>query len=203
MGISKKIRFQVLTRDDSRCQYCGRGIAEVPLEVDHRVPRSAGGTDAIDNLVTACRDCNRGKYTERITREWVYWGHPDMAAPLAGESVRRVEQYPVTWVFRGPKSGEFLLVEDELVAHRWEAWPFEKRLRHGPPCFRDSDGGKASSAWHGFHEAHKEYPELLGLYVPLEVQPSPDGRMGLQFYTCADCLQFLAIALPPDAEDGE
>ena len=31
------------------------------LEVDHVEPASKGGTDSIDNLVTACKRCNRGK----------------------------------------------------------------------------------------------------------------------------------------------
>lgn len=31
------------------------------LEVDHIHPFSMGGTDHIDNLVTSCFDCNRGK----------------------------------------------------------------------------------------------------------------------------------------------
>jgi 5-methylcytosine-specific restriction endonuclease McrA len=34
---------------------------EIVLEIDHRVPKAAGGTDDESNLVTSCRDCNRGK----------------------------------------------------------------------------------------------------------------------------------------------
>jgi 5-methylcytosine-specific restriction endonuclease McrA len=34
---------------------------DVVLEVDHVVPRSRGGTDDPDNLITSCQDCNRGK----------------------------------------------------------------------------------------------------------------------------------------------
>ena len=33
----------------------------VKLEVDHVHPRSKGGSDSEDNLVTACFDCNQGK----------------------------------------------------------------------------------------------------------------------------------------------
>lgn len=39
-----------------RCAYCDAAWEEV----DHVVPVSAGGSDAIGNLVPACRDCNRG-----------------------------------------------------------------------------------------------------------------------------------------------
>lgn len=55
------LRFNVFKRDAFVCQYCGRTPPAVVLEVDHVQPRSKGGTDAIDNLLTSCWDCNRGK----------------------------------------------------------------------------------------------------------------------------------------------
>lgn len=36
------------------------------LEVDHIIPYCEGGMDAEDNLVTACRACNRGKEALRM-----------------------------------------------------------------------------------------------------------------------------------------
>jgi hypothetical protein len=59
--MSKKIRFEVFKRDGFRCGYCGKTPPEVVLEVDHIEPISKGGSDSIDNLLTACFDCNRGK----------------------------------------------------------------------------------------------------------------------------------------------
>lgn len=56
------LRFQVFARDGFRCVYCGRTPGSgVILEADHVQPRSKGGLDTLDNLVTACMDCNRGK----------------------------------------------------------------------------------------------------------------------------------------------
>lgn len=46
------------------CFYCGVGFApEGPdhRTVDHRVPRSHGGTDSLHNLVFACYACNQRK----------------------------------------------------------------------------------------------------------------------------------------------
>lgn len=60
-GLSKKIRFEVFKRDKFTCQYCGRKAPDVILEVDHIKPISKGGTNDLMNLVTACKDCNRGK----------------------------------------------------------------------------------------------------------------------------------------------
>jgi hypothetical protein len=61
MAISKKIRFEVFKRDGFQCAYCGKSPPEVTLECDHVHPVSKGGSDEIENLITACFDCNRGK----------------------------------------------------------------------------------------------------------------------------------------------
>ena len=56
-----KIRFLILKRDNFTCQYCGRKAPEVILEIDHIIPKSKGGLKNLNNLKTACRDCNLGK----------------------------------------------------------------------------------------------------------------------------------------------
>lgn len=60
-AITKKMRFDVLERDGFVCRYCGRKAPDVELEVDHIIPVCEGGPTVLDNLVTACKDCNRGK----------------------------------------------------------------------------------------------------------------------------------------------
>lgn len=59
--ISKRIRFEVFKRDSFRCNYCGNNPPTVTLEVDHIHPVSKGGDNTIENLITSCFDCNRGK----------------------------------------------------------------------------------------------------------------------------------------------
>ncbi|MCK4859948.1 MAG: HNH endonuclease [Candidatus Omnitrophica bacterium] len=61
MSIKKTVRFEVFKRDGFQCIYCGQTPPAVVLEVDHIEPKSKGGSDDINNLVTACFDCNRGK----------------------------------------------------------------------------------------------------------------------------------------------
>jgi hypothetical protein len=61
MAVGKKLRFEVFKRDGFRCQYCGRTPPAVTLEADHIEPESKGGATDIDNLMTSCMDCNRGK----------------------------------------------------------------------------------------------------------------------------------------------
>lgn len=41
-----------------RCGYCGAGG---PMQADHRVPLSRGGTHDIENIMPACRQCNLEK----------------------------------------------------------------------------------------------------------------------------------------------
>jgi len=61
MAINKRIRFEVFKRDGFVCQYCGKHPPEAMLEVDHIKPKSKKGEDDINNLITSCFDCNRGK----------------------------------------------------------------------------------------------------------------------------------------------
>jgi hypothetical protein len=61
MSISKRLRFEVFKRDGFRCAYCGKTPPQVTLEADHIIPKASGGKDVLDNLVSACFDCNRGK----------------------------------------------------------------------------------------------------------------------------------------------
>jgi len=51
-------RHNVFRRDNNRCVYCNSKDA---LTIDHVVPRSMGGRDSWDNLVTACQKCNAKK----------------------------------------------------------------------------------------------------------------------------------------------
>lgn len=61
MAVSKRTRYEVLRRDNHACRYCGQMAPDVKLTVDHVMPTALGGSDAPDNLVAACRDCNAGK----------------------------------------------------------------------------------------------------------------------------------------------
>lgn len=61
-AISRRLRYEILRRDNYACRYCGRSAPEVPLEVDAVVPEALGGSHKDPaNLVAACKDCNGGK----------------------------------------------------------------------------------------------------------------------------------------------
>jgi hypothetical protein len=59
--ISRRLRYEILRRDDHACRYCGVRVPDVVLTIDHVIPVALGGTDDPENLVAACKDCNAGK----------------------------------------------------------------------------------------------------------------------------------------------
>ena len=61
MAVSKRLRYEVLRRDNHACRYCGASAPDAKLTVDHVIPIALGGTDDPSNLVTACQPCNAGK----------------------------------------------------------------------------------------------------------------------------------------------
>jgi len=54
-----EVREYLLEKFGRKCCYCGK--ENVPLEVEHIIPKSRGGTDRVDNLCLACHDCNQRK----------------------------------------------------------------------------------------------------------------------------------------------
>ena len=51
----RPLRLQILERDGWRCQVCGD---RQQLDIHHIIPRSRGGSDSQDNLITLCRTCH-------------------------------------------------------------------------------------------------------------------------------------------------
>jgi 5-methylcytosine-specific restriction endonuclease McrA len=54
-------RKNIYARDRNTCQYCGRGFAFEDLTFDHVVPKSKGGNNSFENVVTCCIKCNNIK----------------------------------------------------------------------------------------------------------------------------------------------
>lgn len=57
--IDNIVQWQVFQRDNYTCRYCGR--TGIPLSVDHVDLWEDGGSSSADNLVTACKSCNRDR----------------------------------------------------------------------------------------------------------------------------------------------
>lgn len=60
--MSESMRYDVLKRDNYRCQICGTSSKDgANLQVDHIIPVSKGGKTEMKNLQTLCSRCNIGK----------------------------------------------------------------------------------------------------------------------------------------------
>jgi hypothetical protein len=51
----------VSLRDGWQCVYCGRRVSRGSRHIDHRVSRTNGGTNHLNNLCLACASCNLSK----------------------------------------------------------------------------------------------------------------------------------------------
>lgn len=114
MSLSVRTRFEVFKRDRFTCAYCGKHPPDVLLEVDHVIPKAAGGSDEPDNLVTACWDCNRGK-ADRLLEEGLA---PIVIPPDAEARAERVEQ---ARAYAETVAAEAVMVErfEDMVGHAW------------------------------------------------------------------------------------
>jgi 5-methylcytosine-specific restriction endonuclease McrA len=59
-----EVRQYLLEKWGRRCAYCD--TENVPLEVEHIVPKSKGGTNRVSNLTLSCRSCNLEKGDQPI-----------------------------------------------------------------------------------------------------------------------------------------
>lgn len=75
---AKSVRRQVWEMTEGHCYYCGTQLDHPEstghtgvrnFTVDHVIPVSLGGTDALENLVLCCKQCNSSK-CDRLIPVW-------------------------------------------------------------------------------------------------------------------------------------
>ena len=77
-AIPSGVRRAVVERDGGDCHWCGRPgrillhgyWTWIEHEFDHVLPESRGGATSADNIVIACRACNRSRGS-KLVEEWV------------------------------------------------------------------------------------------------------------------------------------
>jgi 5-methylcytosine-specific restriction endonuclease McrA len=67
-----EVREYLLEKWQRKCAYCEE--KDTPLEIEHIIPKSRGGSDRVSNLTLACHDCNQKKGNQ-IAAEF---GHPEV-----------------------------------------------------------------------------------------------------------------------------
>jgi hypothetical protein len=115
--LSKKTRFEVFKRDQFQCSYCGAHPSEtVMLEVDHVIPVAEGGTNDIENLVTACWDCNRGKGAVPLTS---IPQSLELKAELVAEREAQIRAYYQILEFRKERQDEEMWSVADIFMERF------------------------------------------------------------------------------------
>ena len=61
--IDQTIQWKVFHRDNYTCRYCGK--TGIPLSVDHVVLWEEGGPSTEENLITACKKCNKTRGSQQ------------------------------------------------------------------------------------------------------------------------------------------
>ncbi len=67
-----EVRQYLLEKWQRTCAYCGK--KDCPLEIEHILPRSRGGSNRVSNLTLACHECNQAKGTQTAAE----FGHPHL-----------------------------------------------------------------------------------------------------------------------------
>ena len=102
MAVSKRLRYEILRRDNHACRYCGGEAPDVKLTVDHVVPVALGGSDEASNLVAACADCNAGKTStnpdapivDDVEQDALRWSRAmERAAQIQSQERQRFQEY--------------------------------------------------------------------------------------------------------------
>jgi len=148
-----EIREYLLEKWGRKCAYCGK--SNVPLQVEHIVPKSRGGSKRVSNLTLSCQECNQ----EKGDRTAAEFGHPEIQAEA-----------------RQP-------LKDAAVVNttRWELW--RSLSENGLPVHCGTGGRtKYNRIRFGLPKAHwidaSCVGEMEGLYVPPALTPLYIQAMG-------------------------
>ena len=69
-----EVREYLLEKWSRKCAYCG--TIDVPLQVEHIIPKARGGSNRVSNLTISCQPCNLAKGTQTATE----FGYPHIQA---------------------------------------------------------------------------------------------------------------------------
>ncbi|MDD5531108.1 MAG: RNA-guided endonuclease IscB [bacterium] len=67
-----EIREYLLEKWGRKCAYCGK--TDIPLEIEHIIPKSRGGSNRVFNLTISCNKCNQKKSNKTA----IEFGHPEV-----------------------------------------------------------------------------------------------------------------------------
>ncbi len=90
---------QILEQYNHKCAVCGRSEPDVRLQQDHKIPRTRGGGNELNNWQPLCNECNNFKSTScrgcQLECEQCSWAFPERFAPLllSSYNILKLRQY--------------------------------------------------------------------------------------------------------------
>jgi HNH endonuclease len=191
--VSKSMRFDVFHRDAFTCQYCGRKPPEVVLNADHIIAVSSGGKSEMDNLITACFECNNGKRAKPLER---------IPAALALSDEKRAER-----------------LEQLAAYHQYlqqQARMKEQFMQHVIIAWAEMSGQKKEDVltWtvpYGFGEAGRKFLRYLtpeevieAIYIAFDRYPYAEPASTPRFkFFCGVCWKKIRSKENPKPQDEE
>lgn len=123
MAVSKRLRYEILRRDNFTCRYCGASAPDVPLRVDHVTPVALGGSDDPSNLVASCEPCNSGKTSTT----------PDsvLVADVSSDALRWVAAIKQAAAEMEEQEGPKLQYRQAFL-DAWNEWTWERKGKRQP-----------------------------------------------------------------------
>ncbi|MDJ0533771.1 MAG: HNH endonuclease [Xenococcaceae cyanobacterium MO_207.B15] len=98
-----EVREYLLEKFNRTCAYCG--AKDVPLEVEHTLPKSKGGSNRVSNLAIACVPCNQAKSNLDI-QEFLADKPSILKRVLIQATARYITKKFISWRFTEKSSQE-------------------------------------------------------------------------------------------------
>jgi hypothetical protein len=112
-----EIKEYLLQKWGRQCAYCK--AKSIPLQVEHIIPRSRGGTKRVSNLTVACEDCNQSKNNLTAAE----FGHPNIQKqalrPLKDATAVNATRYAIVAALQDFVVADIILVrwQDKVQPH--------------------------------------------------------------------------------------
>lgn len=90
-------KFNVLMRDEFKCQYCGQHLDPKIATIDHVFPASLGGKTYFENCTTACPTCNVAKGSNPKIKPKTLPHHPTYWELVGKRRKQPFEIYHDSW----------------------------------------------------------------------------------------------------------
>jgi len=133
--VSKALRERIAAQARQRCGYCltTERITGTPMEIDHIIPHSLGGSSGEDNLWLACSLCNEHKGNQMAA--------PD---PMTDEVVRLYDPRRQAWHEHFAWSAE----GDQIIGTTPCGRATVRALDMNRPLLVESRGIWIAAGWH-------------------------------------------------------